>query len=109
MNCTLAGYSWPDISITDEGHTIYGHEQQLLRLHNLEELLQIPEDLYDHLLFCYLPSWVIPMRAVVDDTVHVQVQVVDHWHVCFCYRLIYKRVPLAQPPIKFRNTCNSTD
>ncbi len=52
-------------------HTVYGHEEQLLRLYNLEELLQIPKDLDDHLLLRDLPSRVIPVSAIVDDAIHV--------------------------------------
>ena len=88
--------------------TIDGHEEQLLRLYDLEELLQIPKDLDDHLLLCDFPSGVVPVCAIVDDAIHVQVKVVDYWHVRFCYRLIYKRIPLTQPPVELWNTCSGT-
>ena len=88
-----------------KANTVNGHEEEFLGLDYLKQLLQVVEDLYDHLRFCELCAWIIAMRAVVDDPVHVQIQVVHFWHVGLCNRLIDERVSLAQPSIKLRNTC----
>ena len=84
--------------------TINRSEQQLLGLHDLEELLKVLEDLDNHLVLRELYIRIVSMRAVVDDAIHVQVQVVDHGHMGAGYGLIDQRVPLTQPSVKFGYT-----
>ena len=57
--------------------TINGHEKQPLWLHNLKKLVQVGEDFDNHFLFGELCAWIVAMRAVVYDTIHIQVEVVN--------------------------------
>jgi hypothetical protein len=44
------------------------------------------------------------MRAIMDDTVHIQVEVVNDGNDGRTARLIDERVALAKPAVKFRDT-----
>ena len=59
------------------GLTINCHKQQPLWLYNLKELVQIAEDFDDHLFLRKRCAWIVSMCAVVNDAIHVQIQVVD--------------------------------
>ena len=85
--------------------TVNGHEEKLLGLHDLEQLLQVVEHFDNHFCLCQFCAWIIAMRAIVDDPIHIQVQVVYFWHVGFCYGLIHEWVSLAQPSVELWNTC----
>ena len=89
-------------------HTVNGHEEQLLGLHDLEQLVQVVEDFNNHLRLRELRSRIIAMRTVVDDAVHVQVQVVNLGDVGLRNGLIDEGVPLAQPPVKLGDACSPT-
>ena len=61
--------------------TVNSSKEKLLRLDDLEELLYVGEDLQDHLLLCELYIGVIAVCTVVNDAIHVQVEVVNDWHM----------------------------
>ena len=88
--------------------TVNGHEEQLLRLHDLEQLVQVVENFHNHLRLRQLGARIIAMRAVVDDAVHVQVQVVDLGDVGLRNGLVDQRIPLAQPPVELGDACSPT-
>ena len=54
-------------------------------------------------VLCDPKVWVfiIRMRAVVDDSVHVQVKVVELWDLVLLDHLTQAGVPLRQPAIEF--------
>lgn len=47
------------------------------------------------------------MGTVVDDAVHVQVQVVKYRNVGFRDRLVNARIPLTQPAVELRYPCTN--
>ena len=89
-------------------YTVDGHEEQLLGLHDLEQLVHVVEDLHDHLRLCKLGARVVAMRAVVDDAVHVQVQVVDLGDVGLRDGLVDEWVSLAHPSVELGDACSQT-
>lgn len=95
-----------EVCLVEELLTINGSKEELLRLHDLEQPLDVGENLDDHLLLSQLHVGVVAMCAVVDDTVHVQVEVVHHRHVSAGYRLVDERVPLAQPSVELGDPCS---
>lgn len=90
---------------TSSKRTVDCHKQQLLRLDDMHQLVQILKSLGDHLIFGELPTGVVAVSTVVYDAVHVEVEVVNQGNLSSCYRLVYKRVPLAEPTIKLRDAC----
>lgn len=44
------------------------------------------------------------VRAVVDDTVHIKIQIVELGYPVLCDQDRDRRIPLAQPAKEFRNT-----
>ena len=87
------------------GRTVDSHEEQLLWLHDLDQLLQVRKDLDNHLRLCQPRAGVVAVRAVVDDAVHVQVQVVHDWHAGAGNGLVDERVALAEPAVKLWDAC----
>jgi len=53
--------------------TIYGHEQQLLRLDDLHQLADVVKDAHYHLLLCQLHFRLVCVGAVMNDAIHVEV------------------------------------
>ena len=45
--------------------TVDGHEQQLLRLNDVDQLIQVVEDFHSHLILCELAAWMVPVCSVV--------------------------------------------
>lgn len=87
-------------------HTVDSHEQELLRLSNADELVEVVEDFQNHVLLRQPDAALrIAMGAVVDHAVHVQVQVVDDRHDRAATRLVDERIPLAQPSVELGDTC----
>ena len=85
--------------------TVHGHEQQLLRLHDAEQLVQILEDPQDHLGFRHLGTRVVAVRAVVDDSVHVEVERVDLGDVRAEDGLVDERIALGEPAVELGDAC----
>lgn len=79
----LACSAWltqqPSTALMSWKLTIDCHEQQLLGLDDLKQAVQVIEDAYNHLCLCELGIGVVSVGAVVDDAIHVQVQIVYHW------------------------------
>lgn len=51
--------------------TINCHKEELLRLDNMEQLVEIAEYTHDHLVFSEFDLGVVAVCAVVYDAVHV--------------------------------------
>lgn len=87
--------------------TIYSHEQHLLWLDYLHQLFQVCEYLQHHSMLVVLDVSAICVRAVVDDPIHVQVQVVDLWGTLRCRDLlIEKGISFGKPSVELGDTCN---
>lgn len=89
-------------------NTINGHEKQSLWLDNLKQLVKVGEDLDDHLLLSQLGAWIVSVRTIMNDAIHIQVQVVDQRSFANIGWLIEQRISLAQPAIERRNACKPT-
>lgn len=86
--------------------TVDGQEHELLGLGDLDEFVQVHEDAQHHLCLCQAQRGVVRVRAVVDDAVHVEVQVVDlRGRLGRCHGHIKERIPLAQPPVELWYPC----
>lgn len=53
--------------------TVDGHEQQLPRLDDLNQLVDVMKDLDHHIVLGQLDLALVRMGAIVDDAVHVQI------------------------------------
>lgn len=64
-------------------NTVNCHEEQLLRLDHVEEKFKIEKNVLENLLFCdpEVNIVIVGMRTVVDDAVHVQVEIVELGHL----------------------------
>ena len=85
--------------------TIDCSKKKLLWLDDLEKLLNIGKNLEYHFLLCQLDIGGIAMSAVVNNSIHVQVQVVNDGDMCAGYWLIDEGVSFTQPAIKLWNAC----
>jgi hypothetical protein len=87
-------------------HTIDCQEDQPAGLHDLYEFVEVSKDTHDHLGLGELESWVICMRAVVDDAVHVEVEVVDLWRrIRRSDGHVEQRIALTEPAVKLGDSC----
>lgn len=74
--------------------TIYGHEQNLLRLDDLNQLLKVGKNLEHHGLLVIFDVSAVCMCAIMNDSIHVQVKIVDlRRTLCSCNLLIQQGVP----------------
>lgn len=64
-------------------NTVHRHEEQLLRLDHVEEKFKIEKNVLENLLLCdpEVNVVIVGMRTVVDDAVHVQVEIVELGHL----------------------------
>lgn len=64
-------------------HTIHGHEKQFLRLNQSEQRVNVAENVTEYLLLGDAKVYigVIGMRAHMDDSIHVQVHVIELWQL----------------------------
>lgn len=85
--------------------TINCHEQQLLWLDNLEQLVKVAKDFDNHFLLSQLGSRIVAMRAVVDDSIHVKVEVVYKRGLANIGWLVEQGISLTQPTVKLRDAC----
>ena len=88
--------------------TINCHKQQPLWLYNLKQLVQVAKDLDDHFLLGKRGAWVISVCAVVNDAVHVQVQVVYERSFANIGWLVEQGVSFAQPSVELGDACGNT-
>lgn len=81
------------------GNTINGHEEELLRPYLAIQVLNVIENLNEHLVLCHAKSRGVGlgMSAIMDDAVHIQVKTVEFRNPVFCNELRDSRVSLAQP------------
>ncbi len=70
----------------------------------MEEFIKVGKDTHNHLIFRHFDVWVVAMCAIVDDAVHIEVEVVNDGDNGSPARLIDERVALAKPAVKFRDT-----
>ena len=77
-------------------HSIDGHEEHLPWLDHSEEHLDVVEDVRDDLLLRNPKVWIIVVgvRAVVDDPVHVEVQVVKLRNLVILHHFTQTRIPV---------------
>lgn len=87
--------------------TIDGREKQLLRLHNLEQPINVFKCLQNHLLLCELDVRVIAMSAIVNDAIHVQVEVIEYRNIGAGTGLIGEWISLTQPSEELWNPCKT--
>lgn len=93
-SCLKSGYFCTDLSLyTPESpssllvhlcswcHTIHSHEENLARLDDPEENLQVMEDVCKNLFLrdAKVDVLVIGMGTLVDNPIHVQIQIVKLW------------------------------
>ena len=81
--------------------TVYGSKEKLLWLDNVEEPVYVLKCLQHHLFLCELDIGVISMGAIMDNAVHVQIEVVIDRYVCAGTWLICQRISLAEPAKEF--------
>lgn len=85
------------VHLSPRGDTINGHEEQLLRLDDLEENAEVVEDVLEYLLLrnSEMRVGVIRVRAVVDDAIHVQIHVIEVWYlrVFNVFRIVINFLP----------------
>lgn len=64
-------------------HTIHRHEENLARLDDPEEHLQVMEDVCKNLFLrnAKVDIFIVWVRTLVDDAVHVQIEVVKLWNL----------------------------
>ncbi len=86
-------------------HTVDGHKQQFAGLNNFKELFQVFEYPDKHLVFAELEVGVVAVGTVVDDAVHVEVQVVKLREGTRANGLVDKGVALREPAVKLGDTC----
>jgi hypothetical protein len=96
-------------AVGKEWRTINGHVQELLGLCYADQAFNIHEYAMHHLLLRYCSlSCIIRMCAVVNDAVHVQVQVVDFNR--FIRNLLkHQWVPLREPSKELGNSCTEAN
>jgi hypothetical protein len=86
--------------------TINRHEHQFAWLHDVDQLVQVAEDAYDHLRLCQLQVGVVRMRTVMNNAIHVQVQVVHLGRgLCCCDWHVEQWVPLTEPAVELGDSC----
>ena len=64
-------------SVTAVRPTVYGKKEQPLWLNKVDKLVEVVKNLEQHFRLCGLAVWIVAVSAVVDDAVHVKVQVID--------------------------------
>lgn len=102
----MTGMGWTIEGLLTSKLTVYCHEQHLLWLDYLHQLLQVCKDLQHHGMLIVLDVSSVCVRAVVDDPIHVQVQVVDLWGTLRCRDLLIEQgIPLGEPSVKLGDTC----
>lgn len=71
------------LQIVTYRHTVDRHEEKFLRLDHVEQKFEIEENVLENLFLCDTKVYVVVvgMRAVVDDAVHVEIQVVELGHL----------------------------
>lgn len=64
-------------------HAVHGHEEDLPWLDDPEEHLQVMEDVSKNLLLrdAKVDIFIVGVRALVDDAVHVQIEIVKLWNL----------------------------
>lgn len=72
------------IHLRSRRHSIHRHEEQLLRFDRPEQSVDVVENVRENLLLgdAKLDVRVVRMRAIVNDSVHVQVQVIELGNLC---------------------------
>ena len=91
--------------------TVDGHEEELLGLDLAEQMLDVVEDLDEHLIFgkpCLGGRVGVVVGAVVNDTVHVEVEVIELGNAVFGDELGYGRIPLREPAEELGDTCSNS-
>lgn len=71
--------------------TIYSHEQHLLRLDDLNQLLKVGENLEHHGLLVIFDVSAVCMCAVMNNPIHVQVKIVDLRRTLRCCNLLVQQ------------------
>ena len=86
---------------------IHAKEDEALWPYDRHQAVDIGEDLADHLGLAQCPRrvFVVPVRAVMYDPVHVQKKVVHGRHLGLAHVVVHHRVPLAEPPIELWDAC----
>lgn len=71
------------VHLSPRSYSINCHKEQLLRLNDLEEDTEVVEDILEDLLLCdpEVRIRIIRVRAVVNNTIHVQIHVVKIWYL----------------------------
>lgn len=64
-------------------HTIHSHEEDLARLDDPEEHLQVMEDVCKNLFLrdAKVDILIVWVRTLVDDAIHVQIEIVKLWNL----------------------------
>ena len=93
------------IHLRSRCHAIDRHVQHLIRSRHSKQMIQIRENLGHHLVFSHSRIHIRPcaVRAVVNDTIHVQVQVIDPRDLISRDLLLEQRVALGEPSEKLRD------
>ena len=76
-------------------HPVNGHEEHFPWLDHAEQHLDVVEDVRDDLLLCdpEVRIIVVGVRTVVDDPVHVQIQVVKLRNLVVLHYFTQTRIP----------------
>ena len=78
------------VHLRTRGHAINCHEEQLLRLYLAEEVLDIVEDLDEHLILANMlgdAGIIVIVGAVVDDAIHIKIEAVKLRNAVFSDKL----------------------
>lgn len=64
-------------------HTIHGHKEDLARLDDPEEHLQVMKDVCKNLFFrnAKVDILIIRVGALMDNSIHVKVEIVEFWNL----------------------------
>lgn len=78
---------------------INGHKEELLRSYLAIEMLNVVEDLDEHLVLSHTKGGRVRFRmsAVMDDAIHIEVKTVEFGYPVLCNELRDGRISLAQP------------
>ena len=94
LSCRLEPPSTLLVHLCTGRDAVDGHKHELLGLDDVEQLVEVHEDLFDHLFFRQFDVWVVPVRAIMDDAIHIEVEVVDDRDDGGTARLVDQRVAL---------------
>ena len=74
-------------------------------LNHSEQKLNVVKDILKNLLLAdpEVRIIIIGVRTDVDDSIHVQIEIVKLRNLIFLHHLAQTWIPLTQPPIKLRN------